>query len=66
MKILLPFFLTLFTANAFGQLYFNRYDSVQVSEEDGLLELPWAGGLNHPQFSNIDFNADGRNDLLVF
>ena len=66
MKVLLPFFLTLFTANAFGQLYFNRYDSVQVSEEDGLLELPWAGGLNHPQFSNIDFNADGRNDLLVF
>ncbi|MGB0916077.1 MAG: T9SS type A sorting domain-containing protein, partial [Flavobacteriales bacterium] len=49
-----------------GQLYFNRYDSVQVSEEDGLLDLPWTGGMNHPQFSNMDFNADGRNDLLIF
>lgn len=66
MKFALPFLLTLFTFNAFGQLYFNRYDSIQVSEEGGLLEIPWAGGLNHPQFSNMDFNADGRNDLLIF
>lgn len=56
----------LFSNQSFAQLFFNRYDGVQVTEENGILSFPWAGGLNHPQFSNIDFNADGRNDLLVF
>lgn len=27
---------------------------------------PFAGGLNNPQFSNIDWNGDGLNDLFVF
>lgn len=27
---------------------------------------PFAGGLNTPQFSNIDWNGDGKQDLLVF
>jgi hypothetical protein len=26
----------------------------------------WAGGLNAPQFSNIDLNSDGQPDLYVF
>ncbi len=52
--------------SSYGQLYFNRFDSVQVTEENGVLSFPWAGGLNHPQFSNMDFDSDGRNDLLVF
>ncbi|GEM_PF-174822 len=30
------------------------------------LALPWAGGLNTPQFSSIDFNADGQPDLYAF
>lgn len=63
------YILTLFflpTPAAVAQLYFSRYDSVPVSEENGPLRFPWAGGINHPQFSNIDFNSDGRNDLLVF
>lgn len=59
-------FLSLFSTSSFGQLFFNRYDSVQVAEENGVLAFPWAGGLNHPQFSNIDFDSNGTNDLLVF
>ena len=27
---------------------------------------PFAGGLNNPQFSNIDWNGDGKQDLFVF
>ncbi|MES2688993.1 MAG: T9SS type A sorting domain-containing protein [Bacteroidota bacterium] len=27
---------------------------------------PFAGGLNTPQFSNIDWNGDGRQDLFIF
>lgn len=35
---------------------------------DGSVPLtnPFAGGLKAPQFSNIDFNMDGKNDLFVF
>lgn len=28
--------------------------------------MPFAGGINNPQFSAIDFNRDGYNDLFVF
>ena len=30
------------------------------------LAHPWAGGFNKPQFSIIDFDGDGNDDLLVF
>ena len=66
MRVSLFVFFVLLTTQSFAQLFFNRYDSVQVIEENGTLDFPWAGGLNHPQFSNIDFNSDGTNDLLVF
>jgi len=34
---------------------------------DGVeLENPWAGGLKSPQFSNVDLNNDGVEDLFVF
>ena len=28
--------------------------------------MPWAGGLNYAQFSDIDYDFDGDLDLLVF
>lgn len=30
------------------------------------LKLPFAGGLNNPQFSSVDFNNDSKEDLFVF
>ncbi|MES2558765.1 MAG: FG-GAP-like repeat-containing protein [Bacteroidota bacterium] len=30
------------------------------------LKFPFTGGVNAPQFSNIDLNADGRKDLFTF
>jgi hypothetical protein len=44
---------------------FGRYDSIVVIDQDTMLN-PWAGGLNAPQFSSIDLNGDGLNDLFVF
>ena len=35
------------------------------SVSDTLLN-PFAGGLNTPQFSNIDWNNDGKQDLFIF
>ncbi len=48
-----------------AQFYFNRDVSIPVSNGTPLM-LPWAGGLNYPLFSEIDFNNDGRKDLFVF
>jgi hypothetical protein len=66
MRATLALLLILFSLNNFGQLNFHRYDSVQVVEENGALNFPWAGGLNHSRFSNMDFDDDGTDDLLVF
>lgn len=45
---------------------FLRNDSIPVREGGGTQLLPWAGGLNQPQFSDIDLNLDGIKDLFVF
>jgi len=29
-------------------------------------EIGFIGGINNPQFSNIDFNRDGNNDIFIF
>ena len=39
---------------------------IPVSQYGKLLQNPWAGGLNAPQFSAVDLNNDGINDLFVF
>ena len=47
-------------------LSFSRQDSISVAIQGKKLENPWAGGLNFPQFSEIDFNGDGIKDLYAF
>ncbi len=43
-----------------------RNASIPVQVENYYLANPWMGGLNAPQFSNIDVNGDGVKDLFVF
>ncbi len=38
----------------------------EIEWQGNTLKNPFAGGLKAPQFSNIDFNQDGKNDLFVF
>jgi hypothetical protein len=46
---------------------FDRNDSIiALNEFSDSLSYPFAGGLNSCQFSNIDINLDGMDDLLVF
>ena len=49
-----------------SQPFFERNDNIQVIVNNDTLQQAWAGGLNHPQVSNIDLNADGINDIFVF
>ena len=49
-----------------SQPFFQRYDSIPVEINGNMLSLPWGGGLNFIQTSNIDLNLDGIKDLFVF
>src|ERR1051325_10004766 len=51
---------------SFSQLSFSRYDSIPVKENNAILKMPWAGGHNFCQFSDIDMDFDGKKDLFVF
>ncbi len=40
--------------------------AVPVATPAGQLSDPWSGGLNTAQFSTIDLNQDGQEDLFIF
>lgn len=49
-----------------AQFLFDRNDSIPVRVGNDTLNMPWAGGLNYVQISDIDFDFDGDMDLFVF
>ena len=65
MKYLFFFLITLPICIS-AQFQFSFSDSIQIINNNEPLSLPWAGGLNYPQFSSIDYDFDGDLDLLVF
>jgi len=53
--------------DVFGQVILSRYDSIAVKKNaTNYFRNPWAGGLNSPQFYQIDLNANGIKDLFVY
>lgn len=58
-------FLICFTTLSFAQ--FSPDYSVSVKNIDGIeKKFPWVGGFNNAQFSEVDLNGDGLQDLFVF
>jgi len=55
--------LPLFTS---AQLVFRLNDSIPVTQYGNNLPDAWTGGINFAQFSAIDVNNDGLNDLFIF
>ena len=53
---------TISTQNSF----FNQVDSIKVISNGNELNSPWMGGINAAQFSKIDVNNDGLEDLFIF
>ncbi len=45
---------------------FEYRPAAPVVQDVDTLRHAWAGGLNTPQFSTIDLNGDGQNDLFAF
>ncbi|GHA66756.1 T9SS type A sorting domain-containing protein [Pontibacter akesuensis] len=54
------------SAQAQEPLRFKLSQNIPVSTPSGQLSDPWSGGLNTPQFSSIDLNKDGQQDLFIF
>ncbi|MFM6965485.1 MAG: hypothetical protein ACKOWM_07910, partial [Sphingomonadales bacterium] len=65
MKSLLLFFV-LISVQATAQFQFNFTDFIPVVSDGQTLSKAWSGGLNNPQFSCLDYDFDGDDDLLVF
>lgn len=68
MKKALIFSLTLISVTTFGQLRFefNDYIDAAITRNGNVMVNGFAAGLNNPQFSSIDMNLDGIEDLIVF
>ena len=66
LQILPTFLFILLSPIGIGQFAFNYVDSISVIKSGSQLNMPWAGGLNYAQFSDIDYDFDGDMDLLVF
>src|ERR1035437_6387892 len=46
--------------------HYTRVDTIPVKINGNFLKMPWVGGHNFVQFSDIDMNFDGIKDLFVF
>lgn len=65
-KIKLLSTLLFFGITASAQLFETSFDPIFRNISGTVYDLALAGGLNQPQFSNIDLNKDGKLDLFVF
>lgn len=55
-----------FPATLLAQFSYKLSSDVPVQQEDLALNMPWAGGLNAPQFNTMDVNNDGLDDLILY
>tara|TARA_B100000508_G_scaffold138385_1_gene134344 strand:- start:26187 stop:28427 length:2241 start_codon:yes stop_codon:yes gene_type:complete len=65
-KLLSVLLIFLISGSSFGQFGFQYNDTILVKRGTDTLDFAWAGGLSHAQFSSIDYNFDGMEDLFVF
>lgn len=55
-----------FSLNLRAQLFTLEFNINFRHADSSLMEMPLVGGINQGQFSNIDLNGDGLQDILVF
>ena len=52
--------------SVWAQLFEISFDPIFRNQEGNPYALALTGGMNQPQFSNIDLNNDGKQDLFVY
>ncbi|NOQ75868.1 MAG: T9SS type A sorting domain-containing protein [Crocinitomix sp.] len=57
---------TIISIMSHAQFGFERSDMIDVINAGETQEFPWAGGMDYCQFSSIDLDFDGVEDLFVF
>jgi len=65
-KFILAICLLGVASNSYAQFLFQSYDSVKVSSSGSSLTMPWAGGLNGVQYSQMDLDGDGTEDVVAY
>ncbi len=60
------FFFLFVPLTTFAQFSYSIDQSIPVEINGQSLAFPWAGGLNSAQLSTMDFDGDGKVDLVVF
>ncbi|MBL7897862.1 MAG: VCBS repeat-containing protein, partial [Crocinitomicaceae bacterium] len=65
-KYFFSIFIFSVTIQVHAQFGFQRIDTIDVIDASVLQKYAWVGGLDYAQFSNIDLNFDGIEDLFVF
>ena len=66
MKKAYTLFFILIINLSFGQIEFIQNNDIIVEKNGEILTNPWAGGMNFCQFSKIDLDQDGIEDLFIF
>ena len=67
LRLLVAFILVVTAGiNAQTNIQFLRNDSILVTQAGDTLDNPWAGGLNFCQYSSIDLDLDGKDDIFIF
>ncbi|PKR79830.1 hypothetical protein CW751_12800 [Brumimicrobium salinarum] len=51
---------------ATSQFNFVYNDAIKVVKNSDTVSLAWSGGMSHPQFSTIDLDFDGIEELIAF
>jgi hypothetical protein len=62
----IPVLLAVISFQLGAQPVFQRLDTIKVSNFGSLLKNPWAGGFNFTEWSDVDIDVDGFNDLAVY
>ncbi|WP_158276136.1 FG-GAP-like repeat-containing protein [Brumimicrobium oceani] len=63
---LLGVFLLVSFPNLRAQFEFVYDDSILVVKNNDTISMAWSGGMSHPQFSTIDVDFDGKEELIAF
>lgn len=66
LSLLIPVLSFFHISHSQTYLGFEYKPDIPVKVGSTTLKNPWAGGINYGQFSTIDYNFDGLDDLVIF